>query len=458
MKTNPRLVQLRDEFNANKLGLEYLDALVAEAGRDFTAEENVLRDGAIGRMEAIETEVTASLNRAKHFDATADVLATIGVGDDGNGRTVVGSPARTRGRSAITYDPTLAGTPYRRSVSTEEIGHFAHELGRTRLKAVLGKITSEDAAEVFNRWDVNPANELGRVVAGDPTDEMGRVLAHGVSGDGTAPVTIEGDLIKFVDANRYAVNAARILPMPDNHAPTFKRPRTTQRTTSAKQANEGDVLSSQRMQNTGDTVTKETHGGVLSFSEQEIDWTDPAMLGLAIEDLAESYAIDTNTVLTAAITAAGVTAGSTTALALAPTAAAFVAAVAASAAKVFSSSKKMADVLFSDVSEWANLVAITDTTGRPLFPIAGPYNEAGSNTDGVATFTGFTVLGLRLVVDPNFATNTLITARSSLVEFYEQNKGLLSINVPSTLEVQYAYRGYVAANVYSQGVNAFALS
>ena len=61
-------------------------------------------------------------------------------------------------------------------------------------------------------------------------------LAHGVSGDGIAPVTIEGDLVKFIDANRYAVNASRRLPMPDNHAPTFKRPRASQFTANAVQA------------------------------------------------------------------------------------------------------------------------------------------------------------------------------------------------------------------------------
>jgi hypothetical protein len=198
---------------------------------------------------------------------------------------------------------------------------------------------------------------------------------------------------------------------------------------------------------------------VLSLSEQEIDWTDPAMLGLSIEDLAQQYAIDTDTVLTAAIEAA-VTEGTETTLSLTATLAQTVAAIAASAGVVYGTAKRMADVIYVAVDRWTFLAGLTDTTGRPAFPIAGagPLNAAGINVDGVARFTGMNVLGLDVVVDPNFSANVFITAASSLVEFYEQNKGLLTINVPSTLEVQYAYRGYVAANVYSQALNGIEAS
>jgi len=47
-----------------------------------------------------------------------------------------------------------------------------------------------------------------------------------------------------------------------------------------------------------------TYGGVLALSEQAIDWTDPSLLGLVIQDLAAQYAIQTESVLTSAIEAA----------------------------------------------------------------------------------------------------------------------------------------------------------
>jgi hypothetical protein len=346
----------------------------------------------------------------------------------------------------------------------------AHEYSATltRMNELTSRASAADANAAVTRRTLTNINDrpsmgeelllraraglesVGNAKFAGAADELGRVVAHGVAADGTAPVTIEGDLIKFVDANRYAVNASRHLPMPDNHAPTFKRPRASQLTTVAQQVTEGDILSSQRLQLTGDTITKTTRGGVLALSEQEIDWTDPALLGLATQDLAEQYAVATDTVLTAAIVAAASDATETILAASEPTAAQFVTAITTAAGVVYAASKTLPDVLFVDVNWWTRIAALVDTTGRPLFSTTGPFNTFGQVND-VRSFQG-NVLGLQLVVDPNFAADTMIVAASKFVEFYEQNKGLLTINVPSTLEVQIAYRGYVAANVYAQGL------
>ncbi len=419
MSTNPRLLQLKDEFTSLRAGTQYLDEKSAQEKRDLTDDERTQYEGACLRMEAIDADIADIVKREKQFDATAEVTA---------GLVAPSAPATTRDRSPVTYDPSRAIPTYvRSSQAVVDLGDYSKIVGRTTLDRVAGK-TDEDTLQ--------------------------RVVAHGVAADGTAPVTIEGDLIKFVDANRYAIHAARQLPMPDNHAPTFKRPRASQRTTVGQQVTEGDVLSSQRMQLTGDTVTKQTRGGVLSMSEQEIDWTDPAMLGLAIQDLAESYAIDTDDVLCTAIETAATNNDATeTVLAAAlPTAANFVAAITAASAVAYASSKKLPDTLFVDINWWSRLAGIVDTTGRPLFPYAGQSVNSSGTGSGVSSFGGYNVLGLNVVVDPNFTADFMCVAVSSLVEFYEQNKGLLTINAPSTLEVQYAYRGYIAANVYNQAI------
>lgn len=424
VKPNPRLTALAAEATDLRGGIDYLDALAGEQGRDLTELERTAYNEAGARIDAISSEITEVNERTARFDAIAPVTATLAP-----------EVGRTRVEHVEPRTPVVAtgnfGELYRSDiVKTEELGSFALTLGRMK----LGKISEEAAQE-----------------------ELGRTVAHGVAADGTAPVTIEGDLIKFVDATRYAVNASRRLPMPDNHAPTFKRPRVTQRTTVAVQATEGDILSSQRMQLTGDTVTKGTYGGVLALSEQEIDWTDPALLGLAIQDLAESYGIATDTVLTAAIVAAAVS-GNKTILSLTAASADFIAALASAAGTVYGNAKRMADTLFVSVDRWAYLAGLVDGDGRPLFPIAGPLNNAGMNANGVASFAGFSILGLDVVVDPNFVSNTWIVGVASLCETYEQNKGLLNIAVPSTLEVQYAYRGYFAANCYQNAFSPFAAS
>lgn len=368
------------------------------AGRPFTAEERLVYDRTRTQRDHLTAAIAEEQERIRSIDAAAAITGSIGgVADDEVG-TSLGEQLLTRGMAAL-----------------ESLG-----------------VRKYAGAE----------------------ETLTRALQHGVQADGTAPVTIEGDLIKFVDSNRYAVHAVRQLPMPDNHAPTFKRPRLTQSTQVGTQAAEGDVLASRRIQTTGDTITKVTKGGVLSLSEQEIDWTDPAMLGLAVQDLAEQYAIDTDAFLCAAIEAK-ITSNVTT-VADDAALADFNAALAEAAAAVYSTGKKLPTVLLAGTNRWAYLAGLTDDTGRAAFPIVGPQNANGQ-LEGVGSFAG-NVNGLQLVVDPNFDPDTLVVAASQFVEFYEQNKGLLNVQAPSTLEVQYAYRGYVAANVYAQGLQALAPS
>ncbi|MGL4268112.1 MAG: hypothetical protein ACRCR7_13425, partial [Weissella cibaria] len=52
--------------------------------------------------------------------------------------------------------------------------------------------------------------------------------------------------------------------------------------------------------------------------------------------------------------------------------------------------------------------------------------------------------GLNLVADNNFAAGTMIVARGSACEFYEQVRGLMSVELPSTLGRNFSYAGYVA--------------
>jgi hypothetical protein len=58
-------------------------------------------------------------------------------------------------------------------------------------------------------------------------------------------------------------------------------------------------------------------------------------------------------------------------------------------------------------------------------------------------------LGLIAVVDKNMAANTAFVGHAAGdaagFEFYEQQKGAISVDVPSTLGRTIAYRGYAAA-------------
>jgi hypothetical protein len=91
----------------------------------------------------------------------------------------------------------------------------------------------------------------------------------------------------------------------------------------------------------------------------------------------------------------------------------------------------------------ANLTPTTD----PYFPYTGAAGLMGVNGMGTANVTQmntFNPLGLNLVVDRNFAVDTMVVARGSAIEFYEQIRGIMSVDVVATLGRTFSYYGYVS--------------
>jgi hypothetical protein len=103
--------------------------------------------------------------------------------------------------------------------------------------------------------------------------------------------------------------------------------------------------------------------------------------------------------------------------------------------------------LFVSADIWEGLLALSDTTKRPLFPQVGPMNAVGDL--GVNQYGG-NAFGLSVVVDRNFAAGTLIIGDASGYELFEQQKGTMSIESPSTLSRTIALRGYFAALMIDQ--------
>jgi hypothetical protein len=350
------------------------------------------------------------------------------------------------------------------------IDRYAGATGKTRSAsiddlvrrndALLADISARRGAPVAPRLDMTPgewaslyirskcAPGAERSQAQHELDTLMRTVATDLSTDitGVIPTLITGDVVKFVDANRYAVNASRSLPMPAAGS-SFKRPRVTQRTTAAAQSPELTDLSSQKLTITGDSVSKSVVGGALEISEPAMDWSDPAFLQIAIEDLADSYAIDTESATTSAIEAG---ATHTTPFNISTANAAdTIASIALGAQAVYSNSKKLPDTIYAGVGVWGFLAGLTDGMGRPLFPNLAPMNAPG--TLDLSSFAG-NPMGLRLCVSPEFSTNFFAVAASRFVETYEQDKGLIQLVDPTVLGLKVAYRGYFATNVYAQGL------
>jgi uncharacterized protein len=189
-------------------------------------------------------------------------------------------------------------------------------------------------------------------------------------------------------------------------------------------------------------VTKQIFGGYVNISEADIDWTDPAILQVVLDDMARIYANATdNYAADTLVSGASVT----QAFALADVAKPEVwsAEIAEAASTILTSSNgNLPTHLFVSPDRWRNLLSLADTANRPLFPQVGPMNAYGNL--GVNQYGG-NAFGLSVVVDRNFASGTAIVGDASGYELYEQQKGAMSIESPSTLSRTIAFRGYFAA-------------
>lgn len=247
---------------------------------------------------------------------------------------------------------------------------------------------------------------------------------------GIVPVPILGDVINLLNASRPFCNSVTNRQMPSAGA-TFNRPKITQHVTVGKQATEKTQLSSQKMTITSTAVAKKTFGGTLDISFQDRDWTDPAILALAVSDFADVYAQQTDNE-SADTFAAAVT--GTFVLGASPASGAVRSAVLNASNQIAANIGRYPDTVWLAPDQAAQLGAIVETgsAGLPSFPGMSQIGPTGE------------LMGLRAVIDANFAAGTMIIGNSGFVEFYEQVGGLLSVTEPTILGYTIAFYGYTA--------------
>jgi HK97 family phage prohead protease len=189
-------------------------------------------------------------------------------------------------------------------------------------------------------------------------------------------------------------------------------------------------------------VTKQIFGGYVNISEADIDWSDPSILQVVLDDMGRIYANATDNYAADQLVA-GATVTQAFALADVAKPEVWSAEIAEAASTILSSSNgNLPTHLFVSPDRWRNLIALADTANRPLFPQVGPMNAYGDL--GVNSYGG-NAFGLSVVVDRNFASGTAIVGDASGYELFEQQKGTMSIESPSTLSRTIALRGYFAA-------------
>jgi len=257
---------------------------------------------------------------------------------------------------------------------------------------------------------------------------------------GILPTPIVGPVYNNFVGRRPVVDAIGVKAMPGG-GKVFIRPEVTTHTSMAVQSAENAALQSGTFVVFNNQVTKAAYGGYVTISEQDLDWTDPNVLSLILDDMGRIYANETDNVA-----ADNLRSGTSTTVNMAAAdtddPSVWAATIASASATILTASNgNFPTHLFVAPGIWQDLLALSDSSKRPLFPQVGPMNAFGNLQPGSPVGNAF---GLSVVVDRNFASATCIVGDASGFEIFEQQKGAISIDNPSTISRTIAWRGYFA--------------
>jgi hypothetical protein len=257
---------------------------------------------------------------------------------------------------------------------------------------------------------------------------------------GVLPLPIVQPVYNNFIGRRPVIDAIGAKAMPQG-GKVFIRPEVTTHTSMGVQATENTSLTQGTFVVTDNQVTKGSYGGFVTLSEQSIDWSQPEIISLVLDDMGRIYANETDNVAADNLKT-GATVTRNFALASVTDPAYWASWISGAAQTILSSSNgNLPTHIFVNPEWWGFLLSLSDTADRPLFPQIGPMNAFGNLAPGQVNGNAF---GLQVVVDRNFASDTLIVGDASGYEIFEQQKGALSIDVPSTLSRTIAFRGYLA--------------
>jgi HK97 family phage major capsid protein len=396
--TNPVLERLREQRSEQMAAMDSILAQVVD--RDLVDAEKSLLAAAKKRIAELDDQIApleAYENlRQAHTDAAPQPPARI--------------PAQPR---------QLGGD--QRGVEYRSAGGFLVDYLRAR--GIMDRNTVDREAET----------RITRAVADQKTTDT----------PGLLPTLIIGQVVNLIDSNRPFISSlggARALG--GIAGTTFNRPKITQHTTVGQQttgANEKTQLSSQKMTITSVAFNKTTYGGTVDISRQDIDWSDPGAWDILVRDLAQVYAVATETAASAAFKAA---ATATPVVVATNDLKGWTLALYTAAMHAYQAGFMMPDRIWCSLDVWAALGSLVDVA-RVAVPQDLTREDGAPGTSTLANFSG-DMLGVPRIVVPTFAAGTCIVGNSSLFEVYEQVIGLLSVIEPSILGVQVAYGGYVA--------------
>jgi hypothetical protein len=276
-------------------------------------------------------------------------------------------------------------------------------------------------------------------------EKIERATAHQLLADnpGIVPVPVVGPLLNLIDGSRPFIQSIGTKPLP---AGKFDRPYIDQHVAIAEQATEKTLTASQKLTILSREVIAHTFAGHLNISRQDIKWTNPGILQLVYEDFALVYGITTcdfasDQFVSSVGTNAPIPVDSVNYAGISE-------ALFAGSQAGLVAGAGLPDTLWVSPDVWSRLGGATETGGN------GGASFPGLSVTGLSG----NIMGLRLVVDAHFASGTMISGPSRLVEWYEDLDGLMQVGEPDVLGQLVGYAGYAAfVNLEPTAFNRYTL-
>ncbi len=259
---------------------------------------------------------------------------------------------------------------------------------------------------------------------------------------GIVPTPIVAPVYNNFQGRRPLIDATGVRAMPQAGA-IFIRPVVTTHN-SIGTATQNTTITASAFVVDDVQIVKTIQGGYVELSEASMDWSSPEVLGALLDDMARVYA-DRTDLLACSELVTGTTNSNNFANASITDPAEWVRWMYQAAADILTGSNgNLPSALAVSPNIFQYLGQLVDGSDRPLFPQVGPMNAYGTMTPGSDSAVAF---GLRLVVDRNLGATDMVIMDPTGIECWEQQKGAISVEQPSQLSRQIAFRGYFAAKV-----------
>ena len=259
---------------------------------------------------------------------------------------------------------------------------------------------------------------------------------------GVIPTPIIAPVYNNFQGRRPLIDATGVRAMPQSGA-VFIRPVVTTHN-SIGTATQNTTITASEFVVDDVQITKTIQGGYVEISEASLDWSQPEVLSALLDDMARVYA-DRTDLLACSELVTGTTNSNNFTNASITDPAEWVRWMYQAAADILTGSNgNLPSVLAVSPNIFQYLGQLVDGQDRPLFPQVGPMNAYGTMTPGSDSAVAF---GLRLVVDRNLGATDMVIMDPTGIENWEQQKGAISVEQPSQLSRQIAFRGYFASKV-----------